>query len=205
MGALHHRNKRLPGRSILRMISCLHIWTLLFSLLFQRKKNILRSWFSDGDNIFTHISIPGTGNSTALILVGDGAGCRSIIFCWNFLDLRFILIGIVVVFKICINPGYRENIVIHIIKTDGVLCLNWSNKGWRDKPRSPMNNSASSVNVPPPLYFFHWKFFLKGKIQSQYWKCRSSLPWYPLYRLFTILRVLTFVCSCVASLRPSGT
>ena len=87
-GALHRGVKIIPGRCILRMISCVRIWThLLFSkkkkylavlILFmgiicwtisilgylnssyfiQIAKNLLRSWFVDGAHMLNHIITP---------------------------------------------------------------------------------------------------------------------------------------------------
>ena len=54
-GAIHQRDKSVPGRSISRKIYCLHIWTRFF-YLFQRK-NIMLSCFSDGSNMLIHIRL----------------------------------------------------------------------------------------------------------------------------------------------------
>ena len=143
-GALHRGVKIIPGRCILRMISCVRIWThLLFSkkkkylavlILFmgiicwtisilgylnssyfiQIAKNLLRSWFIDGAHMLNHIITPRNQQNSTF-------------FHYISLWIRFFLHRFLVIIDwpqrpynqdyhyFCINPWYRLLLaIIHL-------------------------------------------------------------------------------------------
>ena len=97
-----------------------------------------------------------------------------------------------------------DTVGVNMSWAGGVLWLHWSSPGWRETFRSHINNGAPIVNTPSPLWRFSLRVFLKGQIQPRYCQGRSSLPRYLLSGLFTLLPVLSFVCSWVSTLIPSG-
>ena len=90
----------------------------------------------------------------ASITVDGGEYCSSIAVYWSldFVTLPHIPYNWVYHFFCMYQPLLDIIVVmINIVWTDGVLWLNWSRQGWREKTRKPINNGSPSGNTNPPL------------------------------------------------------
>ena len=126
-GSLQRWGKRLSWWNIPHMISCLPIWTCL--IILPKNKNIFQSWFIDGDNVLSHLS---------LHRHQQNANYFHLSWWWRrlLLDIYILILGLA---KSPYNWGYNffclyqylfEIIIVHIFFTVCVLLFHSSSHGW---------------------------------------------------------------------------